>query len=71
MGEESILGYVKRRLEEFKGQWPQIAKDTTVPYGTISNIASGKSPNPEVGSLQPLIDWFQARDEMRAKLKRA
>lgn len=68
--DESILAYVKRRLEEFKGQWPTIAAETGVPYGTINNIASGKSENPELASVQPLIDWFHARDEMREKLRR-
>lgn len=68
---EPILEYVKRRLEEFKGQWKRIHEDTQVPYATIANIVYGRSTNPELDTIQPLIDWFQARDEMVAKLRKS
>lgn len=68
---EPIIAYVRRRLGEHKGRWPQIADDTKVPYGTITNIANGKSPNPELSSVQPLIDWFRAHDEMLEKLRKS
>lgn len=71
VGPESILVYVKRRLDELKGQWPRIAKETSVPYFTIANISRGKSTNPGIDSLQPLIDWFVKYDEEREKAKRA
>lgn len=60
--EEPILAYVKRRLEAARGKWPQIAEDTGVPYFTITNIVQGKSVDPRVSSLQPLVDYFRARD---------
>lgn len=66
--DEPILNYVTRRLHEYKGNWPQISKDTGVGYDTITKIAQGVRDNPTIDSLQPLIDWFAARDEMLAKL---
>lgn len=69
MHEEPVLDYVKRRLEEYRGDWPTIADESGVNYWTLLNIASGKSLNPEISNLQPLIDWFHAKDAMLAKLK--
>lgn len=66
--DEPILEYVKRRLDEFRGEWPTIARESGVNYWTVLNIASGKSPNPEVQNLQPLIDWFAAKDAMLKQL---
>ena len=62
---EPILAYVRRRLEEFRGQWPIIHEDTGVEYDTIAKIARGERPNPELKNIQPLIDWFLARDAAR------
>jgi hypothetical protein len=67
--DEPILEYVKRRLEEFKGDWPQISEESGVNIWTVRNIASGKSDNPEIANLQPLIDWFAAKDAMMARLR--
>lgn len=72
-GGESILAYVRRRLDEAKGMWPRIAAETSpkVPYFTIANISRGKSTNPGIDSLQPLLDWFRAYDETRKKVRQA
>jgi len=67
--EESILIFVKRRLEESRGYWPQIAASTGVPYFTITNIAQGKTEDPRVSTLQKLVDYFRARDAEAAELK--
>lgn len=61
-GEENILAFVKRRLDEARGQWPDISRATGVPYFTIANIVQGKSADPRIGTLQPLVDWFRQRD---------
>ncbi len=55
---ERILALVRRRLEESRGKWPVISKETGVPYFTIANIVSGKSADPRIGSIQPLLDYF-------------
>lgn len=65
--EEPILTFVKRRLEAARGSWPHIAESTGVPYFTITNIVQGKSVDPRVSSLQPLVDYFRARDAEAAR----
>lgn len=67
---EPILDYVRRRLAEYKGEWPQIANDCEIDHSTVYRIAGGKSTNPELEKIQRLIDWFHARDAMLAKLSR-
>lgn len=65
--DEPILTYVRRRLEEFKGHWPLISDESGVSYATIANISSGKSSNPELENIQPLLDWFAAKDASNEK----
>jgi hypothetical protein len=64
--QEPILDYVRRRLEEFRGQWPTISQESGVAYDTIAKLARGERPNPELKTLQPLIDWFNAQDAKAA-----
>ena len=66
---ESILDYLTRRLIEEKGNWPQISKDSGVEYNTIAKIAQGVRTNPTIANVQPLLNWFEARDEMLRKLR--
>lgn len=68
--DEPILDYVVRRLNAARGDWPRIAEQTGVPYGTVVNIAQAKSTNPTIHSLQPLLDYFAAFDAMVEGLKR-
>ena len=67
--EETILGQVKRRLAEHKRHWAQIARDTGVDYSTVHRIASGRSENPEIGNVQKILDWLDARDVMLERLQ--
>lgn len=67
--EEPILIFVKRRLEESRGYWPQISTATGVPYFTITNIVQGKTEDPRVSTLQKLVDYFRARDSEAAEQK--
>lgn len=60
---EPILSYVRRRLEEFRGQWPRIHRESNVPYDSIAKLARGERPNPELTTtIQPLVDWFATED---------
>lgn len=68
--EEPILDYVSRGLNEHKGQWPAIARDTGVDYSTICKIAQGVRANPTIANLQPLMDWLRARDAMLEQVRR-
>jgi hypothetical protein len=60
---EPILDYVRRRLNEHKGEWPTIHKESGVEYDRIAKIAQGRATNPTMENIQPLIDWFSNRDE--------
>ena len=57
---EPILEYVKRKLGEHKGHWPDIVEETKVNYSTMSKIHQGVATNPSINTLQPLLDFFQA-----------
>lgn len=65
---EPILDFLSRRLNEHKGMWPKIEAQTGVDYDAIARIAQ-KRTNPVLSNVQPLLDWFEAWDEMQAKLK--
>jgi hypothetical protein len=65
---EPIIEFLRRRLNEHKGMWPMISKETGVEYDTLAKIAQGVRTNPGLSNIQPLLDWFEARDEMLAKL---
>lgn len=68
--DEPIIDFLQRRLAEARGDWPQIASDSGVPYGTVVNIAQGKVTNPTLVNVQRLIDYFRAKDTMLASLKK-
>lgn len=68
--DEPIFETIKRRLEECKGDLPQIADESGVNIATIRNILNGRSDNPGVQKCQMLLDYFRARDEMISKLRR-
>lgn len=51
-------GFVLQQLELRKGEWPEISKTAGVPYFTISKIASGVTPNPRIGTVQRLANFF-------------
>ena len=56
---ESLLTYVLRNLEAMKGRHKEIAKESGVPYSTVSKIYQGITPNPGVNSVQALADYFR------------
>lgn len=66
---ESIGDFLRRRLDEEKGNWPQIADESGVPYGTLEKIAQGDTLNPQLKTVEPLLAWFRAKDAMRESLR--
>lgn len=62
MHTEPLLAYVLRRLEETKGQHKDIARDSGVPYSTLTKIFQRVTPNPGVLHVQRLADYFKALD---------
>lgn len=55
---EPILSFVKRRLEEKRGSWVDVARDSGVPYHTLTKIAQGQVENPRIETVQRLVDYF-------------
>lgn len=66
---ESILDFLRRRLNACKGEWPKIHEVTSVPYDTIAKIAQGKRTNPTLDNVQPLLDYFAEFDAMVERLR--
>lgn len=66
---EPIYTYLRRRLEETVGQHSKIARETGVPQGTISRIHVGGC-DPRIGTVQPLLDWFERHDRIQAAVRR-
>lgn len=66
---EPILAYVRRRLNDARGEWPRIAERTKLPYDTIAKTAQGKRPNPTLDTVQPIIDYFRELDAMVERLR--
>ena len=66
---EPILDRVRRRLEEHKRYWAQLSRDTEIDYSTVHRIATGRSENPELGNVQKILDWCDARDAMLKQLQ--
>lgn len=69
--EEPIFQVVKRRLEQSRGRWPDIAKSTSIPISTIRKIAQGQIADPGVSKVQTLLDHFAAVDAFEARRARA
>lgn len=68
--QESTTEYLRRRLNEVKGRWPLISRESGVPYGTIEKIAQGHTTNPQVKTTDALRGWFGALDAMHESLKK-
>jgi predicted transcriptional regulator len=54
-----LLAKVKAELEEHRGEWPAIAKETGVGYSTIQSLAQGRIDNPRLKTVQTLLDYFE------------
>lgn len=55
---EPILTFVRRKLSESRGSWVEVARDSGVPYHTLTKIAQGHVENPRIATVQRLIDHF-------------
>jgi predicted transcriptional regulator len=60
---ESFLATVKRHLDSEKGGLRRIAKESGVPYPTLTKISSGAVSDPRVSTVQTLFDYFAHRHE--------
>lgn len=60
---ESVLvteyQFVIGRLEEEKGNWPEVAAKSGVPYRTVQKIGSRKTKVPSLSNLEKLAAHFR------------
>ena len=68
---ESIHGYVIEQLQKCKGQWPRVSAETGIPKRSIEKIARQEWLNPGVNTIQPLLDYFEREDGVRAPKRRS
>jgi hypothetical protein len=57
--ETSELDFVLRQLQERKGSWPQIAKETGIAYSSLSKMARGDIEDPGVRKVEVLARYFR------------
>lgn len=63
MSDESILGYVKRRLrEEGTENWPTIATEAGKPISVLRKIAYGDKKNPRIDTIEPIAVTLRSRE---------
>lgn len=67
---ESITDYLKRRLRDEVGaaRFEALSQDTGVATSFIRKFVYGSRENPRVGTVQPLLDYFQAVDRGEKKI---
>lgn len=60
---ETQLEFVKRRLKEATGRWPDVAKGSGVNLNTIIKIGAGKTSDPRISNVEALTGYFRRLDK--------
>lgn len=68
--EEKMFAFVKRRLNESKGRWPDVARGSGIPISTVRKIAQGQIGDPAHSKVQDLCDYFRRLDEFESAVAR-
>jgi transcriptional regulator with XRE-family HTH domain len=63
---EKLSAFVKRRLNESRGRWPDVARGSGVPISTVRKIAQGQIADPAVSKVEALAEYFERLDEFEA-----
>ena len=56
---ESIHDYVLAELQKRNGNWPTVARESGVPYGTLKKIAIKSTSAPRIDTLERLASYFR------------
>jgi hypothetical protein len=57
-----ILTFVKTKLSDCNmAQLAEIADESKIPLPTISGIKYGKTENPRIKTIQPLLNYFNEK----------
>lgn len=59
MAQVSIRTFVRQRLNERRGEWPDIAKATRISIHKIRKIAQGVHKSPRLEKLEKLERYFR------------
>lgn len=59
---ESIYEYVLQKLEQTKGTWPLVAKETGMSLSTIKKIARREVADPGVSLIERLHSHFKSKE---------
>ncbi|KKJ05649.1 hypothetical protein [Burkholderia gladioli] len=59
---EKPFAFVKRRLSETRGRWPDVARGSGVPISTIRKIGQGQIKDPAVSKIEALTEYFERLD---------
>ena len=65
--ETSELDFVLGQLQERKGGWPQIEKDTGTPYSWLSKLARGLIDDPGVKKIDRLARYFRLLEKQETE----
>ena len=58
MKSKTIRDAVQESMNANRGKWRRISRETGIPYFTITNFMQGRTPNPGLDTIQPLLDYF-------------
>lgn len=58
---QSTHEFVVQNLQKTKGEWPEVARLSGVPYRTLKKIGSGKTPYPRIDTVEALERYFRSR----------
>jgi hypothetical protein len=65
--ETTELDFVMRQLQERKGSWPQIEKETGLDYSWLSKLARGVIDDPGVKKIGKLAVYFRLLSKQEAE----
>ena len=57
--EQSVVDFVRSRLERQRGQWKRISSESGVPYTTIKNLMQGQTKDPRTSTVERLKNYFR------------
>lgn len=66
MSDESLLGYVRRRLkDEGPKNWQLIADQSGKPVSVLRKIAYGDRKNPRIETIEPIAATLREREGLQ------
>lgn len=60
---EPMLDAVLRKLDETKGEWREVSRNSGVPYSTLTKVAQRLRKAPSITTVQTLHDYFTRRPD--------